>query len=550
MVNYASGNVTSWNDVHASADQGRLVFVSDSAGHPRFRRTTVKSLVGWAPHWTFLCIAADDGENHSQGAGATSTAREILGITGAGVDLSKAHLELCLKLDQPLVIVITKLDLASNTSLRQTLSKILTILKAAGRTPKLLPPDQTQIQFESELGTIPTADINTVGKIIEAMDPTDLGRVVPIILVSAAKGNGIHLMHALLSSLPMLPTPTSSDYIGDVLNPEQPQCLFHIEDVYGLPATYQHGAAGSPDHFESGTVVAGYMRFGTLSVGDRIVIGPFDSDSDEDNPSPSLGSRDSPAPCGSIEYTSLGGTHSHPSSSELARIASRKALSATVAKGEWLNARIISIRNLRLPVQTLEPGKVGTIGIIIYPLVEDEAPNPPFEKPEPSAPRIRKGMVLAVPSHHMIQTGHSLQSATGLTASFEDGDVNSVTPGSLVVIYIASIRVTARVLRLSPHNQNKPIISANSRGYDEADVFGLSDALDKDTQDPEPHVWGQDGVTDVTLELISHREWIELGSQVLIMPGGGQGLYYGSERGEKGVAGLEGFVGRVIEVMD
>ena len=50
VINYASGNVTSWTDIHASADNGRLVFVCDSAGHPRYRRTTVRGLVGWAPH--------------------------------------------------------------------------------------------------------------------------------------------------------------------------------------------------------------------------------------------------------------------------------------------------------------------------------------------------------------------------------------------------------------------------------------------------------------------------------------------------------------------
>lgn len=50
VINYASGNVTTWTDIHASAEKGRLVFVSDSAGHPRYRRTTVRGLVGWAPH--------------------------------------------------------------------------------------------------------------------------------------------------------------------------------------------------------------------------------------------------------------------------------------------------------------------------------------------------------------------------------------------------------------------------------------------------------------------------------------------------------------------
>jgi hypothetical protein len=66
----------------------------------------------------------------------------------------------------------------------------------------------------------------------------------------------------------------------------------------------------------------------------------------------------------------------------------------------------------------------------------------------------------------------------------------------------------------------------------------------------EPSIFGSDGVTDVTLKLMTNREWIELGSQVLMMPGGGQGLYNGSERGEKGVAGLDAFAGVVIEVVD
>lgn len=85
VVNYASGNVTSWTDIHASAEIGRIVFVSDSAGHPRYRRTTVRGLVGWAPHWTVLCVAADDGENAPSNAGGTSSAQEILGTAGAGI---------------------------------------------------------------------------------------------------------------------------------------------------------------------------------------------------------------------------------------------------------------------------------------------------------------------------------------------------------------------------------------------------------------------------------------------------------------------------------
>lgn len=151
-----------------------------------------------------------------------------------------------------------------------------------------------------------------------------------------------------------------------------------------------------------------------------------------------------------------------------------------------------------------------------------------------------------MPSRHMVLSGHTLQAASGFTASFDDSDINSVTPGSLVVVYIASIRASARVLRLDPRPSMEEPVQADEL----EDVFGLDENLEPKGSDSELLIFGSDGVTDVTLELMTNREWIELGSQILIMPGGGHGLYHGSERGEKGVAGLEGFVGRIVEVVE
>jgi GTPase len=50
VVGYGSRDVSSWIDIHSSveaATNGRLIILSDSAGHPRFRRTTVRGIVGW-----------------------------------------------------------------------------------------------------------------------------------------------------------------------------------------------------------------------------------------------------------------------------------------------------------------------------------------------------------------------------------------------------------------------------------------------------------------------------------------------------------------------
>jgi GTPase len=126
-----------------------------------------------------LCIAVDDGENAPGAAGGTSSAQDIIGSAGAGIDLAKAHLELCLKLDKPLCIVITKLDLASKSSLRQTLSKILSAVKASGRIPSIIPPEQNKAV--NDLATMTAAEEDMIRGIVEQMGTSDgLTSIVPI----------------------------------------------------------------------------------------------------------------------------------------------------------------------------------------------------------------------------------------------------------------------------------------------------------------------------------------------------------------------------------
>ncbi len=212
----------------------------------------------------------------------------------------------------------------------------------------------------------------------------DLTAIVPIIMTSSAKGTGVRSMHTLLQILPIPRAPTSQDLIGPALNPEQPACLFHIEDVFGFPAWLASSKDKSPD---TGVVVAGHLRFGKFSVGDVVVIGPFPAELDEcDSPSKQSAKKSSPS--------KLGALLSHTSTIELSRIASRNGIgvSASITKGEWFNARIVSLRNLRLPVHTLKAGQVGTVGVV-FDIPEEEVSDGPFERTPPSPPRIRKGYV-------------------------------------------------------------------------------------------------------------------------------------------------------------
>ena len=180
------------------------MLVCDSAGHPRYRRTILRGLVGWAPHWTVLCIAADATRTDSSGVGATSTAQAVLGTAGAGVDLAMAHLDLCLKLQSPMAIIITKLDLVTRQMLQRTVSQILTAVKATGRKPSMLLRQNQDL--ETSLSIVPQEDYDAVQAVVkEILGSGDLLSVIPIVLASAVKGTGVGLTHALLENLPIPP---------------------------------------------------------------------------------------------------------------------------------------------------------------------------------------------------------------------------------------------------------------------------------------------------------------------------------------------------------
>lgn len=534
IVNYSNRNIESWIGIHDFTADGRLAFVSDSAGHPRYRRTILRGIVGWAPHWTVLCLAADCEEPAANGAGTSSTSYDMVDLASAGLDLARSHLELCLRLRIPLAIVVTKIDRGTKSGLQRILGRALSSIKQAGRTPRLLHPGR---KSDPDMAKIPQEDIDNVGKIVGEMAASgDLLATVPIVLASAVNGTGIGLVHALLKQLPLPPAPTAYDLTGPALNPDQPASLFHIEDKFSLPASHASVGGSSVDQTDVGTVVAGYIRFGKLSVGDTVVVGPFPSDEDDGRGSTSPEGRQSPG--------SYGLSISHPSATELNRIASRSAVSASTIKGEWHNARVVSLRNLRLPVLALEAGQVGTVGLVLdmpsgRATGENGMLGAPPQQGSHRTSKIRKGMVVAIPSKHMLDGVVSLQAASGLTALFRDPEAASLIVGSLVNIYVASVRAAARVLRVTGVAGATPPDSASVPTEDIDDVFNLNEEqMSDDRPAGGVQTAAPDGV-EARLELLSNREWIELGSHIVLLEGG---------RHDR--SGLEGFSGKVVEIVD
>lgn len=441
-----------------------------------------------------MCIPADDTDDSTGKAGASTTPQALLGAAAADLDLSQAHLQLCLNLELPLVIVITKYDLATKAGLRQTLSKILSVLKEAGRKPSIV-SDLTGSAQEPDLHSISSAELQEMSSTAKILTESPL-ITVPIVLTSALKGTGMKKLHAVLRQLPV---PCSVQAQVE----DSPPRLFHVEDVYSVQTR------SSSDR---SAIVGGYLRYGTLNVGDELLLGPYPVDTSSDDSDSGSGRP--------VRPSTVPQSRSFPGALKKSHTRTGSLINHHT---EWRRVRITSLRNLRLPVRTLHADQVGTMGIV------------PVDTPilSPAINRIRKGMVLA---------DRQPNASKIISVRFEGSQTTaaqSLSIGSAVVVYIASVRASSKVISVTTE---PTVTETNDKDNEEDDAFGFGfdEEADQVLSD------NKASAATVTFQFIASREFVEQGAKVLVMPGGGPGLSGSNERGAKGLAGLEGFVGRVV----
>jgi GTP-binding protein EngB required for normal cell division len=575
VVNYASGNVAAWNDIHAASTGGRLAFVSDLPGSIRYLKSSLRGLVSWAPHYVMLCIPANCGDEPTEAEAYTDHVAEI--------DLCLAYLDLCLKLEVPVLIVITKLDLASRSGLRENLAKVLSALKTAKHKPAILPVSPAGDKA-LDLQQISAVDSKEVQKTIAAADGK-WSQTVPIILTSAVDGSGIGKLHAFLRYLPIpaqppqrvlrLPQTLSASY-------RKPGNMFDVDEVFAIPPSKVYSMSADKNNQESrGMVLCGLVRHGSISIGDQMVIGPVLVDTSDN-------SNDA-APLSLLSRSSGPGPPSEFPASLLQGSLPGKDVSTIQAK--WQRVRVVSVRDLRLPVRRLKEDQVGTIGI--------ELLASPDDGRLPRLSRIRKGMILtefhSLPPNQLTSPlpptlpmpFHTAFAATFPAAEFSAPNSPPLLLGGNAIVYIANIRTTVRVVSMalaetdnepaSPPSPSEPEFfsfdgdgpspgpekgSANTNGSD-GTVRRRSSATDisKVVSEAAGVVPGtsreafQEDVK-ITFALVTSVEWVELGSQVLVMPGvsmatasNGVSVAGASGNGAVSISGLEGFVGRVCEVL-
>lgn len=533
VINYASGNVSTWIDIHNASEPGRLVFFTDTPGRSKYRHSTLRGLVSWAPHWAVCCIAAS-GEDRSDitSAGACLSAQDSHSAQVNGVDTSRANLLLCLRLNLPIVIVITKLDLVSSKRiLEETLRKILSIVKSSGRQPRLLVPPSDSNQ-DPQFRTFAK---ESEYKVLQKMPPVpeeEIGKVVPIVLTSAVRGDGIGMLHALLRHLPIPCTVEASSSPNAQLDSLRPAVLFHIDEFYTLSDS-QPGFNGSKG--TRGLVLSGNLRYGTLMVGDELLVGPFTSvdDSVKKHIHRTKSFPGQVSQGHGLRKLALASDEQRPSSADFT-VTNHDRDESSLTAPDWQRICVTSLRNLRLPVRTLLAGQFGTVGISSSGLNETKGDHPSC--------RVRRGMVLIKPLNR--SNNHQPPPIYRLfSASFDDFNSRSMIPRMQVTVYIASIKASAKILTVQAESEPERVPTCP----DEVFLFDDGHSHKNSVITPSSPISDR----EVTFQFVSSREWVEIGTRVLVMTAGGSGTGR-SDGGDSAIASasLEGFVGKITKAME
>jgi GTPase len=198
-----------WGEIVENAS--KVITFFDLAGHEKYLKTTVFGMTGHQPDYCMLMIGGNMGV----------------------MRMTKEHLGLAISMQMPSFIVITKVDIAPQHVLEQTIKVITRILKSNGAGRKM-----------------PTI-VKHMDDVVTGAANISAGKLVPIFLVSNVSGEGLDLLKAFLN---LLPSPPKWEKRLD----KPPE--FQIDENFSVTGI--------------GTVVSGTVVAGRIHMNDELLLGP------------------------------------------------------------------------------------------------------------------------------------------------------------------------------------------------------------------------------------------------------------------------------------
>lgn len=208
-VNYDSMHKKGWPDI--VKESSKIISFFDLCGHEKYFKTTILGLTSSFPDLCLILIAANTGINI----------------------MTQEHIFLCVTLNIPFAIIITKIDICNNRQniLQNTINSVNKLLKMPG------------------LRRIPYK-INNLDDVILCSKNVKSESIVPIFHISSVSGTGIDNLKMFFNLLTKITCNIK----------ETKEVEYHIDTTFTVPGI--------------GTVIGGQLISGTISIGDKLLLGP------------------------------------------------------------------------------------------------------------------------------------------------------------------------------------------------------------------------------------------------------------------------------------
>ena len=201
-----TGRTSSITQKFIETEKSIIGFI-DLAGHEKYLKTTMSGLNGFLIDYCIVTIGADRG---------------IIGMT-------KEHLSIAIALKIPLIIIITKIDIAKDHKLIKIKNKLNKLL-----SHKLL--DNKKILY-----------------INDSITKININNTIPIFEIANITGYNINRLKNFIYNLPKINILNKSN--------DENNTLFKIDDRYKIKGI--------------GIVISGLVKKGTIKKGDKLFLGPF-----------------------------------------------------------------------------------------------------------------------------------------------------------------------------------------------------------------------------------------------------------------------------------
>jgi GTPase len=223
--------------------QERHITYIDLAGHEKYLKTTINGIHRCYIDYAIIVIGANMGME----SGTFAITSKTQGYKNRGdtmykqINMTEEHLNLCLNLAIPTIIVMTKTDLAPVAVREKTLAQINTYMAKKTRGSRLA----------IEIKTLDDLD-KFMSEYYYSEPVRNMLTGVPVIPISSVSGLGLDILKSCISRLPQY-----TDYAPAAAEPAN----FVIDGTYHIDGI--------------GLVVSGTQREGVIHKGDIIQIGPI-----------------------------------------------------------------------------------------------------------------------------------------------------------------------------------------------------------------------------------------------------------------------------------